>query len=96
MGELIAQQRKEIMLLKLKDMFDIIMLSSKYDSGLIQKSKSFCYKRLQQEKDVCGRIRLLHPHYHSEDGGQFLGIISKYFRRYPIEYIQDTSNCPSV
>ena len=35
-GELIARQRKGIMVLKFKDMFGIVMLFSKYDSGLIQ------------------------------------------------------------
>ena len=38
MGEIIAQQRKGIMVLKLKDMRDIIILSTKYDSERIQNS----------------------------------------------------------
>ena len=50
MEEIIAQQRKEIMVLKFKDMFDIIMLFSKHDSGLIQKSKSFVINDYSKEK----------------------------------------------
>ena len=62
MGEIIARQRKEIMVLKFKDMFDIIMLSSKHDSGLIQKSKSFVIKDYSKKKmfvdvsDYCTHI----------------------------------------